>query len=40
MKAKIDLEKVYRERVKPNLTMAEAAIMEKAIRDVVALGNL
>jgi len=31
---KIDLEKVYRERVKPNLNFAEAAAMEKAIRSV------
>lgn len=34
MKAKINLEKVYRERVKPNLTIDEASAMEKAIRDV------
>lgn len=34
MKVKIDLEKVYRERVKPIITIVEALAMEKAIRDV------
>ncbi len=30
MKYKINLEKVYRERVKPNLTKEEAEAMERA----------
>ena len=34
MKVKIDLEKVYKQRVKPKLTSREAEMMEKALRDV------
>jgi len=32
MKTKIDLEKVYREKVKPGLNAREAEAMEKAIK--------
>lgn len=39
MKGKIDLKKVYRERVKPFLLAPEARAMEKAIAETVDFGS-